>query len=156
MTFSEIQKNLIGDWSGSNLLRTPWLTPPETVSSSKLRVSAVVKGMFLELTYTWSHESTPHEGLILVGYDESQGAATAAWVDSWHQNSKVMPLEGSTVEQGIDVRGTYQAPTGPDWGWRILIKSASSNDLSIVMYNCPPEGDEELAVHADYTRTRGV
>jgi hypothetical protein len=153
MIFNEIQTNVIGDWSGSNLLRTPWLTPPESVSSSKLRVEPVAKGRFLKLTYTWSHESTPHEGLILVGFDEAEGAATAAWVDSWHQNSKVLQLEGSIEGESIDLRGSYKAPTGPDWGWRIVIQSASTNDLRIVMYNCPPEGDEDLAVQSEYTRT---
>ncbi len=145
---------MIGDWSGSNLLRTPWLTPPESVSSSRLRVEPVARGKFLKFTYTWSHETTPHEGLILFGHHEAQGETTAAWVDSWHQSSKVLLLEGSIDEQGaIDLRASYPAPPGPDWGWRIVITSASTNDLRIVMYNCSPEGEQELAVQAEYTRT---
>jgi hypothetical protein len=52
VTLEEIQKNMIGDWSGSNLLRTSWLTPPESVSSSRLRVEPVARGKFLKFTYT--------------------------------------------------------------------------------------------------------
>jgi len=153
MNLTEIQHNLIGEWTGANLLRLGWLTPPDHVSQTRLSVAPVAKGKFLTFTYTWSHEDTAHEGMILLGYHKDQGVATAAWVDSWHMSSKIMSCQGAIDEQGvISLRGSYEAPPGPDWGWRITITANSGRELQIVMHNCSPGGAEELAVQADYTR----
>jgi hypothetical protein len=91
----------------------------------------------------------------LLGYDEQQKMATAAWVDSWHMSSKIMACEGAIDPQGaIDIRGSYEAPPGPDWGWRIVITPKSGKELQLVMYNISPEGVEELAVQADYKKEK--
>jgi hypothetical protein len=151
MKLTEIQNYLVGDWTGSNLLRLSWLTPSDYHSPSHLFVKPVARGKFLSFTYTWSHEDVSQEGVILLGYDATQEMATAAWVDSWHMSSKTMACEGSIEAQGaINVRGSYEAPPGPDWGWRIVITPKSGKKLQIVMDNISPEGAEELAVRADY------
>jgi hypothetical protein len=107
------------------------------------------------LTYTWSHEEVAQEGLILLGYDDKQEIATAAWVDSWHMSSKIMSCQGTIDAQGaIDLRGSYEAPPGPDWGWRIVITPKAGKELQMVMYNITPEGAEDLAVKADYKRAK--
>jgi hypothetical protein len=52
------------------------------------------------------------------------------------------------------VRGTYAAPPGPDWGWRIDV-TPDGDKLRIEMHNVWPEeqgGKEELAVEAVYGR----
>lgn len=153
MKLTDIQSNLIGEWTGSNLLRLSWLTPTDYTSDSSLLVSPVVGGKFLKFTYTWSHDNAAHEGLILLGFDNDQGVATAAWVDSWHQSSKVLSCQGTIDEKGaIAIRGTYEAPPGPNWGWRIEISSDTGKGLSIVMINCSPDGEEDLAVRAEYKR----
>lgn len=51
----------------------------------------------------------------------------------------------------IDVRGSYAAPPGPDWGWRFIIAPAQMS-LGLVMYNITPAGQEALAVEASYVR----
>jgi hypothetical protein len=153
MRLTEIQDQLLGEWTGTNLLRLSWLTPSEYPSSSRLAVAPVAKGKFLSFTYTWSHENVAHEGLILLGYDDQQKVATAAWVDSWHMSSEIMSCQGTIDAQGvINLRGSYEAPPGPDWGWRIVITPKSGSGLQIVMYNITPEGAEDLAVQADYKR----
>jgi hypothetical protein len=153
MKLIEVQDQLLGDWTGSNLLRLSWLTLSDYHSSSRLSVAPVAKGKFLSFTYMWSHENVSHEGLILLGYDDQQEMATAAWVDSWHMSSKIMSCQGKIDEQGaIVLRGSYEAPPGPDWGWRIVITPKSGSGLQIVMYNITPEGAEDLAVQADYKR----
>ncbi len=152
MSLTNIQNRLLGVWSGENLLRTPWLTPPEQVSPSRLSVGPAAAGKFLVFSYTWSHDNVPQEGLLLLGNDEKQNVATAAWVDSWHMSSKVMACAGTVSDEGvIDLRGSYEAPPGPDWGWRIVVSSSESG-LEMAMYNVTPEGEEELAVRARYTR----
>ncbi len=153
MNLSNLETKLHGDWRGTNLLRLSWLTPSEFVSPSHLSVVSAVKGKFLSFTYTWSHENKAHEGTILLGYDEKQGVATAAWADSWHMSNKLMFCQGTIDAQGvIDLRGTYEAPPDPDWGWRIIISSPTDHELHLTMYNCPPDGTEDLAVQADFTR----
>jgi hypothetical protein len=148
-----LRTNLIGEWVGTNLLRLSWVTPSDHTSGSLLSVAPIAKGMFLTFAYKWSHENAPQEGLILLGYDQVRKIATAAWVDSWHMSSKIMSCEGSIDEDGVvSLRGTYEAPPGPDWGWRITIALDADENLRITMYNCPPEGAEELAVQADYRR----
>ena len=150
MNLTEIQNNLIGAWRGNNLLR---FMNTDHNSPSGLSVAQVAKGRFLTFTYTWIYENTEHEGLLTLGYDKRQEVATAAWIDSWHMSSKVWSCQGTIDQLGvIDLRGSYEAPPGPDWGWRIVITAHSDKELQIVMYNCSPDGVEELAVQADYER----
>lgn len=149
MNLTEIQDNLIGAWTGNNLLR--FMTDHN--SHSDLSVTQVAKGRFLTFTYTWSHENTEHEGVLTLGYDKRQEVATATWIDSWHMSSKIFSCQGTIDQHGaVDLRGSYEAPPGPDWGWRIVITAPSDKKLQIVMYNCSPDGVEELAVRSDYER----
>ena len=65
-----------------------------------------------------------------------------------------MACEGAVEPDGaIAVRGSYAAPPGPDWGWRIVIRPAGKPALHIVMYNVTPGGQEALAVEATYAPT---
>ena len=154
MNFNEPFRNLAGEWTGNNLLRLGWLTPPEYISQSKLSIALEAQEKFLSIKYTWAHENVPQEGLLLVGYDTKQNIATAAWIDSWHQRNAVMFCRGTIDQRGtIDLRGSYKAPPGPDWGWRIIILTPSSTELQILMYNCSPEGVEDLAARAEYKRS---
>ena len=148
MNFTEFQQRALGEWNGENLLRTPWMTPPEMLSDSVMRVVQAARDRFLALTYSWRTAESPHEGLLLLGYDDSDGVATAAWVDSWHQNAKVLSLEGNMIEGTIQLRATYQV----NWQWRIVISMPSENSLEMLMYNVSPEGSEDLAVRATYLR----
>jgi len=141
-----------GNWQGNNSL---WLSPQEPVreSATTLSITSAINGKFVEIKYTWADEGKPQEGLILIGYETERQLATAAWVDSWHMGEKVMYCQGILGTDGtVDVRGHYQAPTGPDWGWRILIRSKNKTTLTLLMYNIMPDGKEALAVEAIYTR----
>ncbi|MEK7729815.1 MAG: DUF1579 family protein [candidate division KSB1 bacterium] len=152
MSFEKIQKRWLGNWKGTNLLHLSWLTPSDYHSPSHLAITPVANGKFLMFTYTWSHENTPHEGLLVLGYDAEQKVATAAWLDSWHMSNKIMSCQGTIEERGeVILQGYYEAPPGPDWGWRIVI-ATSGEELHLKMYNCTPEGEEELAVRAEYTQ----
>lgn len=153
MSLSELQANLVGEWAGNNLLRLSWQTPSDFNSDGKMSVQSVGNGKFLTLKYTWSHEGTPHEGFLLLAHAASTGVTTGGWVDSWHQSGSVFSCEGSLQEDGtIQVSGHYPAPPGPDWGWRITIVKRSDHELQMLMHNITPDGTEDLAVQADYTR----
>jgi hypothetical protein len=76
-----------------------------------------------------------------------------AWVDSWHQSGMLMFCYGAIDQDGtIALCGSYEAPPGQDWGWRIVINAKSNAEMQIAMYDCTSEGEEELAVQADHTR----
>jgi hypothetical protein len=151
MKSNEFARALIGEWSGTKQL---YLEPPPAAplsSPSTLSVTAVAGGNFLQFSYNWTYEGEKQEGVLLFGCDE-ENAATAAWVDSFHMSSKVWPCTGTAADRSAELRGSYAAPPGPDWGWRITIRSVSPDKLTIVMDNISHEGQEDLAVQIDYTR----
>jgi hypothetical protein len=116
-------------------------------------VAPVAGGRFARIDYTWGERDNPLDGSIFFGRDGERGVVTALWVDSWHMSDKVMTCEGvATGGDSIDVRGTYPAPPGPDWGWRTVVKTAEEDLLRMVMCNVSPEGKEYLAVDAAYRR----
>ena len=152
MRFDEIKSDLTGTWVGDNILRLSWMNPQEYHSPSELSVAQMVRGKYLALAYTWSHEDVPQEGLLLIGYDEKNEVANAAWVDSWHASAKPLVLAGAVAGRGkIDLRGTYEVPNHPDWGWRIVV-GMDEEAVQITMFNVSPEGEEDLAVRADYKK----
>ncbi len=152
MQFDDMKRALIGEWQGTKRLHLDPPPAPAASSPSKLAVTAVAGGSFLQFNYDWTFEGAGQAGVLLFGYDE-ENAASAAWVDSFHMSSKITFCTGTAAEGSVDLRGSYAAPPGPDWGWRIVIRSISANELQIVMHNISPEGQEDLAVQLDYTRS---
>jgi hypothetical protein len=155
MKLVDLHARLLGSWTGGNTLWLSWLPNPETKSAGKMSVAPVAKGKFLTFTYTWEHEGKEQEGFLLVGNDNKEDVATASWVDSWHQSGKVLSCEGKVREDGsIVLLGHYPAPPGPDWGWRITLTTPAPDELRMDMTNISPEGVEDPAVRADYTRLK--
>jgi hypothetical protein len=113
-------------------------------------VSPVLDGRFVRLEYTWSYQGTAQAGSLLVGREREPDVIAAIWIDSWHMSDKLMVCRG-TVDAGgrLSVRGPYEAPPGPDWGWRIDVVPAPDR-LAVVMWNVTPDGDEAVAVEASY------
>jgi Protein of unknown function (DUF1579) len=141
-----------GSWRGTSTLQDPHAGKPDE-SASTATVTPVLGGRFVRLDYTWSYGGQPQEGSLLVGWQKKPGTVTAHWIDSWHNGSGSMSLTGPAPDGGstLTVRGSYPAPPGPDWGWRIDL-TPGGGTLSVVMHNVWPEGKEELAVEAAYTR----
>lgn len=84
---------------------------------------------------------------------EAAGRCDMAWADSFHNGHRLMPLTGPAAGEGVpDVRGSYAAPPGPDWGWRITLEHLDADALALRMYNVTPDGTEALAVEASYAR----
>ncbi len=151
MNFEALKVDLIGKWTGTSQL---YLEPPPAkslASASRLSVTPVAGGSFLQFDYDWTYEGETQTGVLLLGADEDD-AASAAWIDSFHMSSKIMSCIGTATTSAAELRGTYAAPPGPDWGWGITIRSRSTGELQIVMHNISPEGQEDLAVQAEYQR----
>ncbi len=141
-----------GRWRGSNRLHDPHTGKPEDTDSTAV-LATLLGGKFIRLDYTWSYRGAAQEGSLLIGYQSEPGKATAHWIDSWHMSDGVMACEGAVEDDGsIAVRGSYAAPPGPDWGWRIVLRPADGSGLHIIMYNVTPDGREVLAVEATFAR----
>jgi hypothetical protein len=52
----------------------------------------------------------------------------------------------------VNSLGSYAAPTGPDWGWRIALRAESRDAFTLLMYCITPDGQEALAVEAASAR----
>lgn len=151
MHFHVLKEALIGEWRGAKQL---YLEPPPAAavsSPSALSVVPVAGENFLRLDYDWVFEDEAQSGVLLLGADE-ENAASAGWVDSFHMSKKIMSCTGTASADSIELGGTYAAPPGPDWGWRIAVRSVSADACQIVMHNIWPEGQVDLAVQIDYTR----
>ncbi|HEV8608625.1 MAG TPA: DUF1579 family protein [Thermoanaerobaculia bacterium] len=143
---------LTGRWRGKyRLIVEP--DQPARESESTAVVAPLAGGRFARIDYVWGDRDKPEDGSILFGRDRTRGVVTALWVDSWHMRDKVMTCEGQSADAGsLEVRGSYAAPPGPDWGWRTVIEIAEEDSLRMLMYNVSPDGKEDLAVEAVYHR----
>jgi len=139
-----------GSWRGTNTLQDPNTGLPEE-SPSTVTVMPVLGGRFVRLDYTWAYQGKPQEGSLLVGFDPEPGEVSGHWIDTWHMGRKALACTGAKPAGGtIAVRGSYAAPIGPDWGWRIEI-TPSDDTLRIVHTNIFPDGNESLAVEGVYS-----
>ncbi len=154
MNLIDSTDRFLGQWTGTKELYFTGPPEPDNVSDSELEVRLVAKDNFLSFAYTWAFKEARHEGFLLVGSGNTEGIATAAWVDSFHMSGKIMHCVGEVDEQGrVNVMGSYEAPPGPDWGWRIELSSDDIR-LEIVMHNISPDGEAVLAVRASFVRPR--
>ncbi len=140
----------LGKWSGTKQL---CLSPAEESyeSASTAAVSTVAQGQFVTIAYTWALEDQPQDGLIIFRADIGQEPTTAVWLDSWHMRNDVMICQATMDDSGVvSLQGSYAAPPGPDWGWRIEIETAEPGSWVMRMINIAPEGQEALAVQAQF------
>jgi len=138
--------------TGTNRLSDPSMNVSDD-SPSTAELTPLLDGKFIRLDYTWAYEGAAQEGSLLIGYESAPAIVTAHWVDTWHMGEAVMSCKGTAEDDGsVVVLGSYAAPPGPDWGWRIVLQPVDGTTLRLVMYNITPDGEEELAVEADYRR----
>lgn len=142
----------LGRWQGSNRLHDPHTGSPDD-SPSAVTIEPLLQNRFVRVNYTWQYQKKPQEGSILLAFDPSSKDVTAHWIDSWHMGQAAMSCAGTRDEHGsVVLKGTYAAPPGPDWGWRIELDCRDSDALSLRMFNITPEGESSPAVEATYSR----
>ena len=138
-----------GNWRGTSTLQDPHAGIADESASTAV-VTPMVGGKFVRVDYTWSYGGQPQEGALIIGHQRKAGVVTAHWMDTFHNGEKVMACTGTPTDDGaLTVRGSYAAPPGPDWGWRIDVVP-SADALRIIHHNVWPEGKEELAVDSRY------
>ncbi|HEX9952961.1 MAG TPA: DUF1579 family protein [Rubricoccaceae bacterium] len=139
-----------GLWRGTNRLHDPTTGAPADTPATAV-VTPVVGGRFWRIAYTWIYQDRPQEGELFVGYQAEAGVATVHWADTWHTSDTVMACEGTAGDDGVvDVAGSYPAPSGPDWGWRIVVEPVGRESLRVVMHTVSPEGEVYPAVETTY------
>lgn len=140
-----------GSWRGRSVLQDPHSGLPDDSPATAV-VRPILSGRFVRLDYTWMYQEREQQGSLLFGYQPSKDLITAHWIDSWHMGTVVMACEGASEDDGsLFVLGTYSSPEGPDWGWRTVISPRRNQSLRVVMHNIAPDGQEWLAVQAEYT-----
>jgi hypothetical protein len=145
----------LGTWTGLNRF---WLEPGTQAreSNSVATLGFAAREKFISFTYTWEDEGKPQEGLLLMSQDPKEATVKAVWIDSWHMSDLFMHCQGISDDNGIiSILGSYAAPTGPDWGWRIVLDPGETDRLVFRMYNITPEGEEMIAVETIYVRQQG-
>ena len=145
---------LVGRWTGTTHLHLPWLPAPRdhSASESTAEVTLVVGGAFVSIAYAWTYEEHPQEGLLLLNHEAAHDVVHAVWMDTWHMRERPLYSAGTRQADGaIAVVGSYEAPPGPDWGWRTEL-TTEGEGWRLVMHNVSPEGDASLAVDARYVR----
>jgi hypothetical protein len=164
----ETLSTLLGVWSGTKRV---WMAPDAPVheSPATATVSHAAKGHFLSIHYSWAHEGAPQEGLLLIGASQAQAPGPpcggepqsspgnnvhvqAVWADSWHMGHSLMLATGTLSDSGVTVTGSYAAPPGPEWGWRIDVLAESDRRWRLTMYNIPPGAQESLAVDVAFEK----
>lgn len=143
---------LVGEWSGTNRL---WLTPADPVRESETTASVALaaRGAFATIRYTWADAGEPQDGVLLVRIAPEPSPLDMVWIDSWHTGGKFMEFRSEEDRDGsMSALGSYAAPPGPDWGWRIVVAAEAETGIQITMYNVSPVGNETLAVEAKYIR----
>lgn len=132
----------LGSWSGENALYLHGPDGPVNHSATTL-CADLIAGNFLHITYEWSHEDKPYNGVLLVNTTGTE----LTWADSFHQDTTFMHLSG----EGLVFHGSFSVPEGPDWGWIIRL-AANPDTLQLHMDIVDPAGNPYPGVRADYTK----
>lgn len=142
---------LAGNWSGENSL---WLHPGDAArrSSASAQIFAEAERQSLSIRYQWADGDAPQSGILLLVSDAASDALLGSWTDSWHFGHQLMACQGAYGDLVASVSGSYAAPPGPDWGWRITLEPSGANACIFRMYNRKPEGEEALAVEMRFAR----
>jgi hypothetical protein len=152
MSARDMMIESVGEWSGSNRV---WLSPgaPARESETSATIELAAGDGFALIKYAWQDEGTPQDGLLLVRIAPDASPPDMVWIDSWHTGGKFMDFPGEEgPDDRLSARGSYQAPPGPDWGWRVAISTEPNGTLRIQMDNITPDGQETLAVETLFTR----
>lgn len=146
----------VGQYEGT--ART-WFEPGDPVDTAVVKggLRLVLGGRFLLHEYNSTFEGKPIEGLAIIGYYLGDGHWQTAWIDSFHNGTRIMLSEGAPGGDPLkpDVRGVYPADLGPDWGWRTTMERPDPTRLVITHFNITPDGQEVKAVEFDYRKAGG-
>ncbi|HED65911.1 MAG TPA: DUF1579 domain-containing protein [Planctomycetes bacterium] len=143
---------LVGEWRGTNkLILEPGAPAAESAATASVSVAGT--GSSAVVRYTWAEGKKPQDGVLVLRLGAEPGDWDLVWTDSFHMNQGFMACRPDATKGGaLSALGSYPAPPGPDWGWRIELHSPAEDEMQLLMFNITPGGEESLAVEADFTR----
>jgi hypothetical protein len=145
-------EQFVGGWSATYRL---WLTPADPVreSASRAELALAAGRGFATLRYVWEDRGKPHDGLLIIRNAPEPDLLDMVWVDSFHTAGKFMTFRGEPTGDGsLSALGSWAAPPGPDWGWRIVLSAETESEPVVRMYVITPDGETGLAVESRYSR----
>ena len=143
---------MVGKWEG---VTKTWFEPNVVADESAMTgsIQPILDGRFLLYQYSGSLNGKHFEGSATIGYDLANGKFQVSWIDSFHMGTAIMLSEGSSVEHGFSVLGSYGGPEIPvPWGWRTVFQLHNLNQLTVTAFNISPEGQEDKATETIYRR----
>ncbi len=154
MDSKQLFAQLAGNWTGSV---NTWFEPGKLADTSDISgcFELLQDGSFLRHTYKSHIQGKPRIGEELIACNKVTQQFQVSWIDDFHMNYAIMFSEGSAIENGFSVTGSYDIGDGePQWGWRTEYRVISANELSITAFNITPVGQEAKAVETVYTRVK--
>jgi len=143
---------LVGKWQG---MTQTWFEPDQLADESlwQAEFRLVLGGRFLFYIYQGSIQGEPLEGMALLGYNPLRQRYEIAWVDTFHNGSAIMFMQGGEKDGAFNVLGSFPTgPDSPDWGWRTEVLPGENGELIITHFGITPEGLEWKGVETIYQR----
>ena len=107
--------DLSGEWKGSKRVFLQGEQGPVHASRIRMTIATAARNSFLMLAYTWKFETDPHEGVMLLGYDNEKQVATAALGDSWHMSKRLLTCAGRIGRDARSNRARISASSTVMW-----------------------------------------